>query len=66
MLTRKHLEALAVAFGDVERYAGADAHDVARIVINALHAAGGLTPEFSSPRFSAAVEEARPVPYTVA
>jgi len=66
MLTRKHLQALAAACGDVERETGASAHKVAAIVATALRHSGGLTPAFDVDRFHAAVEDARPVPYTVA
>jgi hypothetical protein len=66
MLTRKHLQALAVACGDVERETGADAHEVARIVVGALRASGGVTSGFDAGRFAAAVDDARPVPYRVA
>ena len=66
MLTRKHLQALAVACGDVERETGANARVVARIVIEALLATDGVTPHYDGPRFLAAVDDARPVPYTVA
>lgn len=66
MLTRKHLQALAVACGDVERETGAHAYDVARIVIRALSDAGAITPNYDGQRFRAAVDDARPVPYTVA
>jgi len=66
MLTRKHLQALAAACGDVERATGADAHEVARIVVGALRASGGVTPGFDAGRFAAAVDDARPVPFAVA
>ena len=65
MLTRKHLQALAVACGDVERETGADAHEVARIIIGALRRTDGITPHYDGGRFTQAVEDARPVPYIV-
>lgn len=66
MLTRKHLQALAEACGNIERSTGADAVIVASAIIGALRSTGGITPHFDAGRFAAAVEDARPVPYTVA
>lgn len=66
MVTRKGLQALAEACADVERATGADAHEVARIVVGALRRAGAVTPHYDGDRFARAVDEARPVPYVVA
>lgn len=66
MLTRKHLEALAVAFGDVERATGADAHAVAQVVMDSLIRTGVVTPRFDRSRFAQAVEDGRPVQFHVA
>jgi hypothetical protein len=64
MLTKRGLEALAAAFGEVERSTGADAQHVSHVVMAALVGAGVVTPKFDRGRFAQAVEDARPVPYT--
>ena len=65
MITRKHLQAIAEACADAERTTGGDAQAIGVHIIAALRATGDLTPAFDVDRFRQAIEDARPVPYSV-
>jgi hypothetical protein len=66
MLTKKHLEALAIACADLERSSGWDAHHASHVIMARLISEGVVTPRFDRGRFAQAVEDARPIPFAVA
>jgi hypothetical protein len=66
MLQRKELEALAVAIGRASGTTGADLATLADTIITSLLSANVVTPHYDAVRFWRAIDEARPVPYTVA
>jgi uncharacterized protein (DUF697 family) len=65
MITRKHLQALAVGVGRAAGETGTDAVALAGPIIGALIDAGVVTPNYDGVRFLAAVQDAAPIPYAV-
>lgn len=58
MITRKGLQVIADALGEVELTTGADAHEVGGIIVGALRRAGQVTPNYDHGRFTTAVTAA--------